>query len=217
MKALAFIHGFVSSRKRREDTIPEKGKEQSKKMQENLIRSGDVFFGTANDHIINNGVRETPAPPTDDAYEYWTGDLPTRAPLGVGYVPIQRDAEPSYEPDKALTRGTLFPGLDLPFMDTANKNNPYAGTPLGDLMAVSFAAHELTLYLDTHPRDKSAFMTLKKLLRLKKEAMARYTKLYGPVSTDDLLDSEAFTWVHGPWPWETPPPGTSRQSGDPGK
>jgi len=196
-------------------------------MQENLIQPGDAFFTSAGYDYNNKGhhkpeppVNPTPQVTPDYECEYWTGDLPAVnlpdgkvtacAPLAVAFVPVQRSAEPAYEPDNALTRGTLFPGLDLPFMDIANKNNPYAGTPLGELMAISFATHELTLYLDTHPRDKSAFMTLKKLLRLKKEATARYTKLYGPVSTDDLLETETFTWTHSPWPWETPAPGSSK-------
>ena len=135
----------------------------------------------------------------------------------MGYVPVQRGADPVYEPDNALTRGTLFPGLDLPFMNIANKNNPYAGTPLGELMAISFATHELTLYLDTHPRDREAFTMQKKMLRLKREAHMRFTKLYGPVSTDDLLEADAFTWVHGPWPWEATASGTTRPDANSGR
>ena len=191
-------------------------------MHDNQIWSGSAFFAAADDHMYDKkGIKpptkpEPPVIPDDGDCDFRTGDLPSCAPLGVGYVPIQRSADPSYEPDNALTRGTLFPGLDLPFMDTANKNNPYAGTPLGELMAISFVTHELTLYLDTHPRDRQAFATMKKMLLLKKEAHARYTKLYGPVSIDDLQGAESFTWVHGPWPWEavasreTPAPGSSR-------
>ena len=204
-------------------------------MQDNLIWSGDTFFSAADDHMHNNKGHRNPTPPPApreeavpfDDCDYRTGDLPTGklpdgsltacAPLGVGYVPVQRSSEPTYEPDNALTRGTLFPGLDPPFMDAANKNNPYAGTPLGELMAISFATHELTLYLDTHPRDKSAFAALKKMLRLKKDAHSRFTRKFGPISADDLLDADSFTWVHGPWPWETPAPGSTSSNTDSGR
>lgn len=35
-------------------------------------------------------------------------------PLAMAYVPIQKFGV-VYEPDKALTRGTIFPDLDKPF------------------------------------------------------------------------------------------------------
>ena len=117
-------------------------------------------------------------------------------------TPWQGTAEPRYAPDEALTRGTLFPDLDLPFMNIGNNGNPYDGTPLGELMAIGFAAHELTLYLDTHKDDMEAFVLLKKLLELKKEAHARYAELFGPLTVDDLSHEDSFTWSHSPWPWE---------------
>ena len=177
-------------------------------MQDNLIWSGNTFFTSADDHMYDKrNSKGAPQPPTvpEDGGDcgFKTGDMPPCAPLGVGFVSVQRSAEPIYEADNALTRGTLFPGLDLPFMDIANKNNPYAGTPLGELMAISFATHELTLYLDTHPRDREAFAMQRRMLKLKKEARMRYTKLYGPISNDDMLEADTFTWVHGPWPWES--------------
>ena len=50
------------------------------------------------------------------------GILPCSAPLANPYVPFQLENPPQYEPRKALVRGTLFPGLDLPFMGMINKD-----------------------------------------------------------------------------------------------
>jgi spore coat protein JB len=138
----------------------------------------------------------------DGGEQYKTGSLPGRAPLAAGYVPEQESAAPIYENDSALTRGTLFPGLDLPFMNIVNKGSPYIGTPIGELMAIAFVAHELTLYLDTHTGDREAFKLLQRMLTLKKQARERYVRLYGPVSSDDLTESAAFTWTYSPWPWD---------------
>ena len=56
------------------------------------------------------------------------GTLPgASAPLAIAYVPMQTSATPAYEAAEALSRGTLFPGLDLPFMNMVNKGN-YTGT-----------------------------------------------------------------------------------------
>lgn len=137
-----------------------------------------------------------------DKCDYKNGILPQCAPLAAAYVPMQQDNNPRYGNTEALTRGTLFPGLDLPFMNIANKTNPYAGTPLGELMAIDFAIKELNLYLDTHPDDSDAFVTLKGLIELSKEGREKYVKLYGPISLRDLENCSTYTWIEGPWPWE---------------
>ena len=53
---------------------------------------------------------------------YSEGRLPARAPLANPYVPFQLENPPRYEASKALVRGTLFPGLDLPLLGMVNKN-----------------------------------------------------------------------------------------------
>ena len=44
------------------------------------------------------------------------GLLPAQAPLANPYVPFQLENPPKYQPQQGVIRGTLFPGLDLPFM-----------------------------------------------------------------------------------------------------
>lgn len=130
------------------------------------------------------------------------GGLPECAPLGNAYIPWQGENAPKYANDEALTRGTLFPGLDLPFMNVANKSNPYAGTHLGDLMALDFVLRELNLYLDTHPEDREAFRMMQSVIALSQEAHEKYVKLHGPLMLKDLKVSEEYEWLHDPWPWE---------------
>ena len=77
------------------------------------------------------------------------GRLPAMAPLANPYVPFQLENAPKYEARKGLVRGTLFPGLDLPFMGMVNQTEKPV-TPLSELQALSFAVQELALYLDTH-------------------------------------------------------------------
>ena len=132
--------------------------------------------------------------------DYKSGPLMPCAPLALAYVPPQQSVEPTYEPPVALSRGTLFPGLDLPFMNVVNTRD-HTNTPLGEVMAIDFVAHELHLYLDTHPDDAEAFKMLKQFMRLSKEARRRYTEKYGPISRKDMLDDDCFTWTQKPWPW----------------
>jgi spore coat protein JB len=134
--------------------------------------------------------------------DYKHGQLSECAPLAVSYTPIQQENPPKYAKEEALTRGTLFPGLDLPFKNQPNSTNPYAGTPLGELMAIDFMVKELSLYLDTHPDDQEAFETLKTVIDLANEGEKEYTKLYGPVTLSGVRYSKSYDWIHNPWPWE---------------
>jgi len=133
---------------------------------------------------------------------YKNGTLPSCAPLAAAYVPMQPKDSPQYTGEEALTRGTLFPGLDLPFMNLVNQDHPYAGTPLGELMALDFMIKELNLYLDTHADDKTAFAMLQEVIGLAAEGKRRYTQQFGPLEVKDLAWCERYTWLNGPWPWE---------------
>ena len=133
---------------------------------------------------------------------YKQGTLPQCAPLSAVFIPYQQQDAPKYANTEALTRGTLFPGLDLPFMNVANKNNPYAGTHLGDLMALDFVMKELNLYLDTHKDDEEAFALYQGFLALKQEARERYARLCGPVTQSDMQGMDRYAWLDNPWPWE---------------
>ena len=132
---------------------------------------------------------------------YKRGSLPgASAPLAMAYVPMQDSAAPAYEPSEALARGTLFPGLDLPFMNSVNES--VADVPTAELMAINFVVDELELYLDTHADDQEAFDLYQSILALRKEARERYTARYGVVTQCDQLGRDSFTWLKDPWPWE---------------
>ena len=94
------------------------------------------------------------------------GRLPAMAPLANPYVPFQLNDPPKYESRKAIIRGTLFPGLDLPFMGMVNKSE-LPVTPLTELQTMAFAIQELALYLDTHRDDLEAL-----------ELYRQYQKMY---------------------------------------
>jgi len=131
---------------------------------------------------------------------YKCGTLPECAPLALSYVPMQQSSKPAYAPGEALARGTLFPGLDLPFKNIVNTMD-VSNTAMGELMALCFVVDELKLYLDTHPTDTEAFDTMKNMIKLAKEAHRRYVDRYGPLKTTDLLYSEKYDWLDGAWPW----------------
>ena len=134
---------------------------------------------------------------------YKMGSLPgSMAPLAMSYVPVQSSAAPNYEAGDALARGTLFPGLDLPFLNLVNGDVPK--TPLAELMAIDFVTDELELYLDTHADDRDAFELYQVFLAMQKEAHERYAAQCGPICQKDMLGMDAYVWLRDPWPWEFP-------------
>ena len=135
-----------------------------------------------------------------DTCTYKEGPLPSCAPLAVPMLAAQQRSEPAYESVDALTKGTLFPGLDLPFMDYV-ASGPVEASPLTELMALDFVCQELALYLDTHPGDAEAFKKWKSFKALAKEGRKRYVEICGPVTRGETAMFDFWVWPEDPWPW----------------
>ena len=64
-----------------------------------------------------------------------------------------------------------------------------------------FAAHELNLYLDLNPDDKSAFMLFMDYEKKANRMIEEYERMYGPLKVDSN-EMNSFTWSTEKWPWE---------------
>ena len=80
------------------------------------------------------------------------GQLPSCAPLANPYVPFQQTGADLYTASCALIRGTLFPGLDLPYGGQENTQEKLATASVEHLMMSekqalpkAFAAEALSL------------------------------------------------------------------------
>ena len=129
------------------------------------------------------------------------GRLPAMAPLANPYVPFQIENPPRYEARKGMVRGTLFPGLDLPFMGMINKDEKEV-TPLTELQALGFAMFELALYLDTHRDDKEALALYRSYQQLYQQGREEYERRFGPLNHGTPSSAEHYDWLDDPWPWE---------------
>ena len=128
------------------------------------------------------------------------GRLPEMAPLANPYVPFQLENPPKYEARKGWIRGTLFPGLDLPFMNMVNtKEKPI--TPLAELQTMAFAINELALYLDTHRNDREALELYRTYQKLYHDGVAMYVREHGPLN-HKAPGEGPYRWLDDPWPWE---------------
>lgn len=129
------------------------------------------------------------------------GKLPAMAPLANPYVPYQMDNPVQYEARLGLVRGTMYPGLDLPFMGMVNKN-PLKPSAMSELQALAFAIQELALYLDTHREDAEALELYRKYQQMHHEMKKEYVRKHGPLCHDDLTANNDYAWLSDPWPWE---------------
>lgn len=128
------------------------------------------------------------------------GTLPAMAPLANPYVPFQMEDPPKYEPRRAIVRGTLFPGLDLPLLGMVNKNE-LPVTPLTELQTMAFVVQELALYLDTHRDDQEALELYRNFQHMYDQGRQNYEKAYGPLNHMSHGQGP-YQWLDDPWPWE---------------
>ena len=122
------------------------------------------------------------------------------APLANPYVPFQMENPPKYEAARGLIRGTLFPGLDLPFMGMVNTKEKNV-TPTTQLQALAFAIQELALYLDTHRDDSEALELYQSYQKIYHDCMMRFTRECGPLNHRTPTEGP-YSWLDDPWPWE---------------
>ena len=140
--------------------------------------------------------------PTNTTCGVMEGKLPGKcAQMVFPYIPMQDMNPEVYPQGEALERGTLFPGLDLPFHVEMQKRAGKSG-PAVELMALNFAIVELGLYLDTHKDDKEAFALYTNYVKLYQEGKEKYEKLYGPIEQMSTARLGSYSWLNDPWPWE---------------
>ena len=112
------------------------------------------------------------------------GTLPACAPLANPYVPFQGQNPERYTAGRALMKGTLFPGLDLPYQ------------------AANFAITELGLYLDTHTDDEEAVQLFNQYVE-QYEMLRQQAADNGMALTQmEAAAGGCYTWLDDPWPWD---------------
>ena len=129
------------------------------------------------------------------------GRLDECGALAVPHAAMQRENPELYNQEEALSQGTLFPCLNLPFYLKVN-GTPVPETPLTQLQALNFVRTELGLYLDTHPEDKEAFALFQRYAEVEQKARAEYEAKYGPLSQKATAEQKSYNWILSPWPWE---------------
>lgn len=73
---------------------------------------------------------------------------------------------------------------------------------LRDVQAKSFLAHDILLYLDTHPEDEAAFVAYKRALNDRHAAVRAYERQVYSLQPDGMRGQSCFDWLDGRFPWQ---------------
>lgn len=109
-------------------------------------------------------------------------------------------------PNVGYDRGNLFDDLYDQYRNyqpaTLRASNEQERLFL-ELSRMSFAAHEINLYLDLNPNDTSMIRLFNDYRNKSNELMREYENKYGPLNImSDSLENTPFMWEKNPWPWE---------------
>lgn len=110
-----------------------------------------------------------------------------------------------FEPQEAFMLGNLFKELYMTYNGFSN----YCIQPMSqreqallEVQIYDFVAHEINLFLDTHPDNKRMIELYQKYAKKAKEATQIFENQYGPLTVQNSSHKIPFEWVQGPWPWE---------------
>ena len=110
-----------------------------------------------------------------------------------------------FDNKEAFMLGNLFKNLYMSYNGFSN----YYFQPQNErqkrlalIQMYMFIAHEINLYLDTHPENSQMIMLYNEYAKLAKEAICEFENTFGPIFVMDSNENSPFEWVKGPWPWE---------------
>lgn len=108
-------------------------------------------------------------------------------------------------PNEAFIQGNLFNNLYEGYKNYRPMrlvpNNKQAELLL-NLDIFKFAAHELRLYLDIYPNDKTMIDLFNQYNSRANELLNEYEQSYGPIAWSALSNPNEFNWTSTRWPWE---------------
>ena len=110
-----------------------------------------------------------------------------------------------FNPQEGFEKGNMFKNLYSQYKDySPEKLKPKNAQErkLYELSAICFAAHDLNLYLDMHPEDRSMFMLFMDYQKQANRLIEEYERNYGPLNINSEEMNKSFTWESDKWPWE---------------
>ncbi len=81
-------------------------------------------------------------------------------------------------------------------------NNTERQAKLRAVQEADFFAHDLQLYLNTHPDCIRALELYSESVQTAKQLRNEYEKEYGPITAAASSSVPPWEWINSPWTWE---------------
>ena len=111
-----------------------------------------------------------------------------------------------FTPEVAYNNGNLFSNLYSQYKNYRPAQlsaNTAKEKLLLDIGRLSFAAHDLNLYLDLNPNDESMLALFNDYRKQADSMISEYESKFGPLNiSSNSLETGPFKWINSPWPWE---------------
>ena len=111
-----------------------------------------------------------------------------------------------YDAYAGFIRGNMYPDL----YNQYKIPRPFEIEPMNEqaqmltyVDAYCFGAHDINLYLDTHPNDRAMIELYNQYCNEYKNALEQYEKRFGPITVySEATFACPWSWNNSPWPWE---------------
>ena len=111
-----------------------------------------------------------------------------------------------FTPNEGYDAGNMFSDLYDQYKNyksTKLSANNERERLLLELSRLSFAAHELNLYLDVYPNDNTMLTLFNDYLDRVRKLEEEYNNKFGQLDVIDNMNGQSpFKWVENMWPWE---------------
>lgn len=111
-----------------------------------------------------------------------------------------------FTPEAAYNNGNLFSNLYSQYKNYRPAQlsaNTEKEKLLLDIGRLSFAAHDLNLYLDLNSNDESMLTLFNDYRKEADRLISEYESKFGPLNiSSNSLETGPFKWINSPWPWE---------------
>ena len=111
-----------------------------------------------------------------------------------------------YQPYEGYIKGNLFENLYQGYKNykpVKIRVNNERDEEMLNIGQMTFASHELNLYLDNYPNDTRALELFTKYRKMANDLIRNYERRYGPLTVSgEINQNTPFKWESEKWPWE---------------
>lgn len=104
-----------------------------------------------------------------------------------------------------LARGNSYEDEYVPYKNYnpgALKGTSEKERKLIEILELCFRKIDLNLCLDLDPNNNELLDEFSNCVSQLATKESEYVKMYGPLEVMDSVNTDTFTWVSDPWPWE---------------